>query len=112
MATPSRFLRAVATIVAAGMFTLSVPSVSYAHWDRYGHGGWRHGDGWRGGWGGGRQGGWGWGGGIVIGPPLIYRPPPPVYYAPPPAYYYAPPPTYYYAPPPAYYGRQGYYQRY
>src|SRR4051794_20245853 len=99
MATSSRLLRALTTLVAAGMLIFVAPSVTYAHWDRYG--GWRYGGGWHGGW----HGGWGWRGGIVIGPPVIYRPPPPIYYIPPPVYYY-------YGPPPAYYAPPGYYPRY
>jgi hypothetical protein len=87
MHTRSRLLRTLATLMVAGLFTLLVPSVTYAHWDRHG---WRHG-GWRGGW----HGGWGFRGGVVIGPPVIYRRPPVIYYPPPPVYYYGPPQGYY-----------------
>jgi hypothetical protein len=101
MATSIPSLRALTTVLVAGLFTLIASSVTYAHWDRYG--GWGH-RGWYGGWHRGWPGGWGWRGGIVIGPPLIYRPPPRIYYY--------PPPVYYYVPPPAYYGWPGYYPRY
>src|SRR4051794_37734494 len=86
----SSFHRAL-IIAAATTMVLLAPSLAHADWHRHG---WHQGGGWHGGshrsW----PGGWGWGGGIVIGPPVIYRPPPVVYYVPPPAYYYAPPPAY------------------